>query len=439
MNAMNYDRKTLKERAKASLRGIQPRAWKPTLLYLLVMVVLPAAVVAVALAVGMGSIFSAVEELDRMGLLTTMPATRYLTERELALFFRYLLTPILQLFLVALVASLLLSLVQALMEYGYANYSLKLYRGEQTAVRDIFSGFSKAGRVLCTAIMVGIFTFLWSLLVMLLALCAYAIVGVIAFALSVQDTPFMTLMSFLINLGMGVCVAFIRYRYSLAPYFIMTTDMGTMEAIQESKAAMRDNLGRRFVLDLSFLGWELLNVVIVYVVTYVGIFVTLFGVGYGILLSGAAAEYMDVAMTVSLMSSFMGGVCVTIFLGTLAEIPLCLWLTPYKSAAEAGFFLIVTGQDDAPAAPQSAPEYIPPQPSGIWDNVPTPPPFTPSAPVAPEAPAAPVTAEETSAPAPEQSAEPEVKPEEAPVEPEIQPEETPASEEAAPPKEDGEA
>lgn len=37
MDMLNYDRKALKERAKVSLRGVQPRTWKVTLLYWLLL------------------------------------------------------------------------------------------------------------------------------------------------------------------------------------------------------------------------------------------------------------------------------------------------------------------------------------------------------------------------------------------------------------------
>ena len=450
MNAMNYDRKTLKERAKASMRGIQPRPWKPTLVYLLIASILPMVVSMITQMVSSGGLLG-----NMMELSARLDAGYYMDEAELTALVVKMMSPVMATGVLSFFVSILMSLVQTVMGYGYKGYSLKLYRGEQTAVKDVFSGFYMAGRAICTSIMVGIFTTLWMLLAAVLAVCAILILTVALAAAG--GSGGLTLLFILVYLGIIAFAVFISYRYSLAPYFILTTDMGTMDAIRESKNAMRGNIGRRFMLDLSFLGWALLESLIICVVVYGGIFITLFAVGFNMAMSGAMPEYMDAAMTASVMTQFMGGFYVSVVVGVLAALPLSLWLTPYQGAAEAGFFLIVTGQDDAPAAPQSAPEYIPPQPSGIWDNVPTPPPFTPSAPVAPEAPAAPVTAEETSAPAPEQSAEaevkpeevpapapeqpaePEVKPEEAPAEPEIQPEETPVSEEAAPPKEDGEA
>ena len=49
------------------------------------------------------------------------------------------------------------------------------------------------------------------------------------------------------------------YRYSMAPYIMADNpDISISDAINESKKLMNGNKWRYFVLDLSFLGWELL-------------------------------------------------------------------------------------------------------------------------------------------------------------------------------------
>lgn len=391
MNVMNYDRKALKERAKASLRGTQPRPWKVTLVYLLIASVLPAAVSMIFQIVGSGGMLSKMVELG-----SRLDAGYYMDESEALAAFANILFPAMATGILSFFVSILMSLVQVVMGYGYRDYALKLYRGEQTAVKDVFSGFSLAGRAICTAIMVGIFTFLWTMLAAVLAVCAMLILTV-AFAAAGGSDGLTTLLMLLVYVGVVVCAVFISYRYSLAPYFILTTDMGTMDAIRESKNAMRGNIGRRFVLDLSFLGWALLVVAIVFVVMYGGLFITILTVGYNMVMSGAIPEYMDAAMSASVLTQFMGGLYVSAGVGFLASLPLSLWLTAYTGSAEAGFFLVVTGQDDAPHA---APEYIPPQPSDIWNNVPTPPTFTPSAPQPPVPPAPPAPPQPPVIPAP---------------------------------------
>lgn len=394
MNVMNYDRKALKERAKASLRGTQPRPWKVTLVYLLIASVLPAAVSMIFQIVGSGGMLSKMIELG-----SRLEAGYYMDESEVLAASANILFPAMATGILSFFVSILMSLVQVVMGYGYRDYALKLYRGEQTAVKDVFSGFSLAGRAICTAIMVGIFTFLWTMLAAVLAVCAMLILTV-ALAAAGGSDGLTTLLMLLVYVGVVVCAVFISYRYSLAPYFILTTDMGTMDAIRESKAAMRGNIGRRFVLDLSFIGWGLLVAAIVFIVMYGGLFITILTVGYNMVMSGAMPEYMDAAMSASVLTQFMGGLYVSAGVGFLASLPLSLWLTAYRGSAGAGFFLVVTGQDDASATHRPAPEYIPPQPSDIWNNVPTPPTFTPSAPQPPVPPAPPAPPQPPVIPAP---------------------------------------
>ena len=86
------------------------------------------------------------------------------------------------------------------------------------------------------------------------------------------------------------------YRYALAPYLMTENpDMGVMEAIARSKELMNGNKWRLFCLQLSFIGWNLLCMLTL-------------GVGY-------------------------------------------LWLAPYQNAAEAAFYLEVTGRADAMPRP----------------------------------------------------------------------------------------
>lgn len=424
MNAMNYDRKALKERAKASLRGTQPRPWKVTIVYLLLASLVPAIISMIVEWVGNSTLMATLMNIstDPEGWATMIER---MSPNELLAYYTQLFSSAAGAGLIATLVSVLVGLFQAVMEYGYAGYSLKLFRGEQTAVRDVFSALPMAGRVICTVVMVGIFTFLWTLLVMLLVLCAVMILAVAMAAVDPSSGAMFLFVLLMVAVMLAAIVAmmFITYRYSLAPYFIMTTDMGTMEAIRESKNAMRGNLGRRFVLDLSFIGWELLVGLIIYAVIFVGMFILIFALSFSLIASGVPVELMD---PMQLMTPMFIGVAVIGLVAWLASLALNLWLTAYKGSATAGFFLAVTGQDDGPAVTHAASEYIPPQPSDIWDNVPTPPTFTPSA---PEAPAAPAPVEEKPAPAPEAEPEQPAAPAEEPSAPV---EEAPAPTEDAP-------
>ena len=90
------------------------------------------------------------------------------------------------------------------------------------------------------------------------------------------------------------------YRYALAPYLMTENpEIGVMEAISRSKELMRGNKARLFCLQFSFLGWILLCIL-------------------------------------------------TLGIGSL-------WLSPYMKAAEAAFYLDVTGRaNDMPLPDESA-------------------------------------------------------------------------------------
>lgn len=173
--------------------------------------------------------------------------------------------------------------------------------------------------------------------------------------------------AFLLNLLMNIFIAlwsllFIipgivaSYRYAMAPYIMaQNPEIGVMDAINESKRMMQGNKGRLFCMQISFIGW-------------------------------------------SILAAFTCGIGF-------------LFLTPYMEAAEASFYLELTGQLPGSAnfrgfAPTGgpaggyAPPPPPPPPAGNYsttagsptyttNNNPPPPPggtYPPPPPPAPETP-----------------------------------------------------
>lgn len=108
---------------------------------------------------------------------------------------------------------------------GYVTYLLKLHdRNGQPELRDLFSQFYRFGTGFCLAFLMGLYTFLWSLL--------FIIPGIIA-----------------------------AFRYAMAPYILAENpDMTASEAINASKELMDGNKADLFILELSFIGWQILNV-----------------------------------------------------------------------------------------------------------------------------------------------------------------------------------
>ncbi len=111
-----------------------------------------------------------------------------------------------------------------LQNYGFANMALRAADHRQLSVGDAFIGFNQFGRAFGCLFMMGLFTFLWSLLLVI---------------------P-------------GIIKAF---SYMLAPYLVIENpQMAVMEAIDESRRLMDGNKWRAFGLGLSFIGWWLLAI-----------------------------------------------------------------------------------------------------------------------------------------------------------------------------------
>ncbi len=125
---------------------------------------------------------------------------------------------------VAVFFNILLALFQMILQYGYSTeYALGLSRRRRSDIRSFFTGFERPARILIAQILMGIFVFLWSLLLL--------VPGIIAF-----------------------------YRYRLTLYILADNPkIRALDAIRLSKELMWGYKWQAFVLDLSFLGWLLLT------------------------------------------------------------------------------------------------------------------------------------------------------------------------------------
>ncbi|MEG0795855.1 MAG: DUF975 family protein [Odoribacter sp.] len=106
--------------------------------------------------------------------------------------------------------------------YGVMIVFLKSFRGEEVEIGRLFDGFNDYWRIFGTMILVYLYTFLWSLLLI--------IPGIIK-----------------------------SYSYGLTSYILLDEpELKYDAAIQKSMAMMRGNKMKLFLLDLSFIGWGLL-------------------------------------------------------------------------------------------------------------------------------------------------------------------------------------
>jgi uncharacterized membrane protein len=158
----------------------------------------------------------------------TAASNQYLLDGELDAFNNAVLAA--QPAAVPMLLTAALDLFAAIIGIGFMSYCLKVSRGQETNVRDLGDGFAHFFKFIWLSIVIGFFIVLWTLL--------FIIPGFIA-----------------------MC------RYSQA-FFIMldNPELSALECIRASKEMMRGHKLKYFVLELSFLGWELLGVAITYAI-----------------------------------------------------------------------------------------------------------------------------------------------------------------------------
>lgn len=113
--------------------------------------------------------------------------------------------------------------VSGLFLFGYNNFFLKISRNEEVTYKELFSKTNLFLTCIALTFLIGIFTFLWSLL--------FIIPGIIA-----------------------------ALNYSIA-YFVAldNPEMGAMDVLRKSKELMYGHKMEYFILTLSFLGWAIVD------------------------------------------------------------------------------------------------------------------------------------------------------------------------------------
>lgn len=343
---MLYDRVRLKQDARAAMAHANPKTWLVTLVFLLLTGTVSGTLGALA-PNPLGEYVSAVTigVLEKgsyqptLGDLLPGGAAPAIGAMGLTVVFS----------LAAVVVSALFSIV---MSYGYCRYALEVSRREAyTGVGSLFKGFPRLPAAIGSSVLVGIFSLLWGLLI-------YGIdVFITVLVLFLTDGS-------RVGTWIGLAVLFIAatlvhtlvtYRYCLTPYFVMDdAKLPALQAVGASIQTMKGNAWRRFVLSLSFLGWELLRWLITLAVAAVGgVFVFLIvGSGLGGLAHLDQGSYAQMGMAVMGLAV---AVLVIVLAAVLVQLPLELWLISYKNVAYAGFYQLLTGKKEEAVVPAPAP------------------------------------------------------------------------------------
>lgn len=124
---------------------------------------------------------------------------------------------------VVLFVTILTSLLGSVLGAGFVCYCMAIRRGERAEYLTLFDGFTFVGKIIALELLTSLFIILWSML--------FIIPGIVA-----------------------------GYRYRFALYNLCENPgIGVMEALDMSKRQTWGYKGQLFVLDWSYLGWELLS------------------------------------------------------------------------------------------------------------------------------------------------------------------------------------
>lgn len=220
------------------------------------------------------------------------------------------------------VLSVIVSIWQSVMNVGYSGYALSMVRGENPKIEKIFCAFPKIGPVLVTRILTGLFELLWTLLVV----AGYMVLflGAMMAATVAESVALAVLLALAAVVYLTAGIIWVSMRYVLVDYVLLDKGLSGMEAIRENKRLMKGNIGRAFVLQLSFFGWYLLLMLII----YAGIFVAVLLVGVQAAVGGDGG---GLVLSIVLALAVIG----VAIIGTVA---LSLWLRPYVAGCMAKFY-----------------------------------------------------------------------------------------------------
>lgn len=190
-------------------------------------------------------------------------------------------------------------LIGGSISYGIYRFFLNLIRENNPQIENLFLGFKYFGKNFLLQLIIGIFTFLWSIAVYIPAVILMTIIIIIGGSGSLISHTYIPSLQrnigiiMLLVIILAVCAAIIYIitaRYSMA--FLILNDnqnFAVMESIEASKTMMEGHKVRYFLLNISFIGWDILSIITL-------------GIGY-------------------------------------------LWLRPYKYAARASFYADLIGDE----------------------------------------------------------------------------------------------
>lgn len=272
---MEIDRKELKRLAREAMGLVSPRFWVVTLVFLL-------------MTTGISLL------LDPIANVTIDPKTQF----SAVGFFLVILT----------------TLYTTVVTFGYDLWSLWTSRRLDPGLGSLIQGFQVAGRVILVQLQIILRLLGWG------------------FALGLLLMPVMLVaptFSVLLLPAVYAVLWAVMLRYALANYLLADRpNEGAAAAVRRSAALMQGWKWELFKLEFSFVGWELVNLVLSGLVMAVLLRQT------GFYQSLTTMDYQNTILVWETVSSGTLAMVLT----NLVTLPLSLWLTPYRSVTRAGFY-----------------------------------------------------------------------------------------------------
>ena len=155
---------------------------------------------------------------------------------------------------------------------GFMSYCLKINRNHETDYIDIFEGFTLFFKIIFISVIVSAIVFLWLLPLIIPGIVAAYIYRLVYYIL--LDSPEnIIFISVIVSAIVFICSLLLiipgivaAYRYRLVYYILLDSpEKNAIQCIRESALLMSGNKMELFLLDISFLGWILLNSIVMLV------------------------------------------------------------------------------------------------------------------------------------------------------------------------------
>ena len=317
---MGFDRAQAKRSVRQAMRMTRPRPMLVTLLFTLMVSMSTGVlngVLGMALTGGAGDFSSMLVNYMYQGYEAEEALERAVLEmvsRGPAFIFGMVVG--------GMVLSAVVALWQGLLNVGYSGYALSMSRGENPALERLFCSFPIFVPALITRILTGVFIFLWTLLLMVGWFVLAVGAMLVSVALDLEVLMVLFLVALMVVLWLGI--VWIELRYALVDYVLLDKGLSGMDAIRESKRLMKGRIKDAFLLQLSFIGWYILLVMMIYAGFFLALLPLLLQIGIG---GDAGGVVVSVLMMLAI-----GGLTLVGF------IALSVWLRPYTTGCMARFY-----------------------------------------------------------------------------------------------------